>query len=102
MTDWESICRCCGLCCHEKIVTEDFLLIDPGKPCEYLDEGTALCTVYKNRFRKSRRCRKVTPIMAALSHSLPSDCAYVEFMKRHHMRLAKDLPFILSSIENAE
>ncbi len=102
MTDWESICSNCGLCCHEKVVTEDFLLIDPTRPCEYYDEATHLCTVYNERFKVNKRCRKVSPLFAATTHSLPPTCAYISYMKEHHLRIAKDRPFVLSSLENLD
>ena len=45
MKAWEDICSRCGLCCMNKAVTKDFLILDTSYPCEHLDMETKLCKV---------------------------------------------------------
>lgn len=92
---WEEICSCCALCCHEKAVTPEFLILDLSAPCAFLDEESSLCSVYKERRQLCRRCRKVTLFMAMFSPSLPEPCAYVSWAKRHHIRFARRRELII-------
>ena len=89
MRKWEDICNKCGLCCHRKVVAEDFLLLDLAETCEFLDKETNLCNVYKDRFKKCKDCKKVTPFMAAFSPALPATCAYVKLFEKYHLRFCK-------------
>lgn len=94
---WEDICSRCGLCCHEKTIYPDALEIALDAPCEFYDEETHSCRVYKSRFSRCSRCEKVTPFKAAFSRSLPDTCAYAEWARRHHIRFRKRQELILSS-----
>lgn len=96
---WEDICTNCGLCCHEKIVLPDMLVIDPEKTCEYLSPETGLCTVYKTRFKVCSRCMKVNPLRVMFSSALPPVCGYVRLFERYHIRFARKREMILSNIE---
>lgn len=93
---WEDICSRCGLCCHEKTVYPDAIEIDLSSPCQYFDENTKLCKVYKDRFTYCSRCEKVTPAMAAFDTSLPETCSYIEWARRHHIRFRKRREMIIS------
>ena len=72
--DTESLCRRCGLCCHEKVRFGEQVVIT-DIPCEFLDVKTRQCTVYPERFRKQPRCS--TAEDSAKANSLPGDCPYV-------------------------
>lgn len=86
---WEGLCHCCGLCCHEKVVTPEFLIIDSRRCCEYLDTENNSCKVYRRRFHVCSRCRKVGLLKAMFSPALPSTCGYVEWAEQHHIRFAR-------------
>lgn len=89
MRKWEDICDRCGLCCHRKALNGDFLLLDIENSCEYYDEKTHLCKVYKDRFKIVKDCKKVSPLFVAFSSALPSSCAYVRLFKKYHLRFNK-------------
>lgn len=77
---WESLCKGCGLCCYEKEGTElGRVVIDLNKPCRYLNEQNMTCTIYSNRFKKSKgKCKKVTIFHALFVNYMPETCGYVE------------------------
>ncbi len=93
---WEDICSRCGLCCHEKVIFPEALVIDLSAPCEFYDEKSHSCTVYEHRFESCSRCEKVTPFMAAFGSSLPESCAYVKWAAAHHIRFAKKRELVLA------
>ncbi len=70
----ESLCRRCGVCCHEKVRFGQQVVIT-DIPCEFLDSKTNLCTVYPDRFVKQPRCASAEDSLAA--GALPGDCPYV-------------------------
>jgi len=75
---WDQICDRCSICCHERELTDEGeLAVNWSAPCEFLDEKTALCSVYEDRFRCCPRCRKVTLLTALFNKTLPPSCAYV-------------------------
>lgn len=75
---WEAICACCGLCCHERTVAPGgAVAVDAGQACEYFDPASRLCTVYPHRFEVNRRCHRMTPRQAVFADHLPDTCAYV-------------------------
>lgn len=92
---WEDICLRCGLCCHEKVVTPEFLVVDTRRCCEYLDTENNSCNVYSKRFVSCSRCRKVGLLKAMFSPSLPSSCGYVLWARQHHIRFAKKRETVL-------
>lgn len=93
---WEDICLRCGLCCHEKVIKDDSLII-LDESCEFYDKDTGLCKVYSQRFKKCPRCMKVSPFRAAFSPYLPPTCAYVAWAYRHHVRFARKREMLISS-----
>ena len=98
---WEDICSRCSLCCHEKIIDGDYLIIS-DITCDYLDTVSGLCTVYEKRFEKCERCMKVNLFRACFASYLPPGCQYVLWAKKHHIRFAKDKKLILSYGKDAE
>lgn len=85
---WESHCKQCGLCCHEKIIVDNTLVIDLDSYCEHYDLKTKTCKIYAHRFVDSVRCKKVTPFKAMFAPYLPPTCGYVEWAKLLHIRFS--------------
>ena len=81
MTDWEGICKRCGLCCFEKWVEGDGTVHVTPIPCRYLDVVTRRCKVYHKRFEVDERCVKLTPEVVRSVNWLPEDCAYVVYLR---------------------
>lgn len=98
MKHWEDLCNHCGLCCHEKVLLDGILVIDPDKKCKFYD-ASGFCTVYDERFRLCKECKKITPIMAMFSPALPDVCGYVQEMRRLHLRLSHKREFVLSNLD---
>lgn len=86
---WESHCKKCGLCCHEKVIIDDTLYIDLDTYCEHFDIKTKTCKIYAKRFVDSVRCKKVTPFKAMFASYLPPSCGYVEQAKLLHLRFSR-------------
>ncbi len=86
---WEQKCHRCGLCCHEKVLYGDTLVIDLDSWCEFYDPKTKQCTVYAERFVHSQRCKKMTRWRAMFAPYLTDDCAYVQWAKERKIRFAK-------------
>lgn len=72
--DPETLCRRCGICCHEKIRFGEQVVIT-DIPCPFLDVETNLCTVYRERFVKQPLCASAEN--SAKTHTLPDDCPHV-------------------------
>ena len=87
---WEEKCDRCGLCCHEKVLYGDQLVIDLDSWCEFFDPKTKQCTVYAERFVRSVRCKKMTRLRAMFAPYLAPSCAYVEWARQKGLRFAKD------------
>ncbi|MDT4760978.1 hypothetical protein [Sphaerochaeta sp. PS] len=85
---WESKCTKCGLCCHEKAVYGRLLVIDLDSWCEFFDPKTKQCTIYAERFTKSKRCKKMTFLRAMFASYIPDSCAYAKWAKANHIRFA--------------
>ncbi|MCK4542392.1 MAG: hypothetical protein KAU17_09170 [Spirochaetales bacterium] len=79
---WESLCKGCGLCCHEKEISRAVVYLDLDSPCLYLNKSTNRCRVYQNRFAICRECRKMTLLHALFSRHLPPTCGYVQHYKK--------------------
>lgn len=97
--DWEAICNQCGLCCHEKVVLDDALIIDPDSPCSFFDTETRLCKVYEERFEKCPRCQKVGLKKAMFSPALPAGCGYVQWAEKHHIRFARKRELVFGNLD---
>ena len=102
MVKWEDICDRCGLCCHRKAISGDYLLLDIENPCEHYDKQTHLCKIYNNRFEVEKTCKKVTPFLVAFSAALPSSCAYVRLFKKYHLRFNKKETVLAPGLFNEE
>jgi len=59
-------------------LTPSGLHVDTSAPCRFLDRDTHLCSVYEERFRVCRDCKKLTILHALFSPYLPEDCGYVQ------------------------
>ena len=80
--DWDSLCSRCGLCCYERDVSRSGkVAVNLSQPCEYLDEDSRLCRVYKDRFRICSDCQKVNLFRALFHRSLPPSCAYARVFR---------------------
>jgi uncharacterized cysteine cluster protein YcgN (CxxCxxCC family) len=86
---WEDKCHRCGLCCHEKVVYGNTLVIDLDSWCEFFDPATKQCKVYAERFVRSVRCKKMTRWRAMFASYLHDDCAYVQWARKRGIRFAK-------------
>lgn len=74
--EWESLCDGCGRCCLTKLEDIDTSAIAfTCISCTLLDERTARCRDYANRFSKVPDCLAITPEMARTSPWLPPTCA---------------------------
>ena len=71
--EWEEKCKRCGLCCHDKELLADALVIY-DTACKYLDPETKLCTVYDKRFEVAPWCTKLTPENVKKFKWLPGSC----------------------------
>lgn len=87
-TSWEDKCSRCGLCCHEKATYGKMLVIDLDSWCEFFDPVAKQCTVYAERFTRSKRCRKMTYLRAMFASYIPETCSYVQWAKTNHIRFA--------------
>ena len=94
---WDDICEGCALCCYERTVSEDHVIIDLSSPCRFLDEATKRCTVYKDRTRLNKSCSRLTPLHAMFSSCLPPSCAYIRWAEDHHIRFRKGKEMVLES-----
>ena len=91
MKRWEEKCNRCGLCCFEKIITEEFLFIDLDSSCNFLDTKTNICSVYSYRFKKQKRCRSVNIFRVIFSKALPKECGYVQWAIKKHIPMRNKL-----------
>ena len=83
---WEGLCHRCGLCCYEKEVRAGRVYVRMDSPCRFLDLKTRLCSVYEERFRACRECRKLRFVHARFSRWLPQSCGYVRRFRRPRAR----------------
>lgn len=82
---WEDICSKCGLCCYQKIIQKGCVEIDLSSPCQYLDIKTNRCTIYEERFKLEKNCKKVNLFRVIFSPYIPPTCSYLK--KFHYLRL---------------
>ena len=97
--DWKDICSRCGLCCHEKVVLDDMVIIDLDKACEFYNEDEKSCKVYEDRFSYCDRCRKINARMAMFSPMLPPTCSYVKWAKDRGLRFAKRRELVIGNLD---
>jgi uncharacterized cysteine cluster protein YcgN (CxxCxxCC family) len=93
---WEAVCRRCGLCCYDRDPdARGVLIVHLTSPCRHLDLVSRLCTIYENRLKKCRECRKVTLLHALFSRYLPDSCGYALRYGRWRgffLRMGRQLP----------
>ncbi len=88
MKRWEAVCKQCGLCCHDKVQVAPRCWVLLDSKCQFLgDDGR--CTVYAERFKRCQACRKMTVWRAMSAAWIPPGCAYLEWARRHHLRLRR-------------
>ncbi len=86
--DWEAQCRRCARCCYEKIDFEGRIYYT-DIPCEKLDLGSRLCTVYAEREKVRPGCVQLTPEIVGCGF-LPSDCPYVADIENYQAPVLYD------------
>lgn len=74
-TEFESLCRKCGLCCHIKVgLLDGTVLVHPTATCKFQDvHGT--CSIYGERFTINPACRPLEQILDQ-EYVLPEGCPY--------------------------
>lgn len=83
---WEQICKRCGLCCFEKIISKSNRVIITPIPCRFLDLHTRECKVYHKRFSVGEDCQQLTPEVVATVNWLPEECAYKEWHLKQELK----------------
>lgn len=79
---WESLCNGCGICCYEKEFDDQGLIyINLDRPCTYLEVCSNRCSIYSNRFKVNRECKKVNLFTALFNPYLPGHCGYVKRLR---------------------
>jgi uncharacterized cysteine cluster protein YcgN (CxxCxxCC family) len=87
LSEWESLCDGCGLCCLVRFEDEDTGEITPTRvACKLFDGEACRCVNYSQRRRHVPDCIKLTPHNIASLPWMPLSCAY----RRLHE--GKDLP----------
>jgi uncharacterized cysteine cluster protein YcgN (CxxCxxCC family) len=77
VSQWESLCDRCGLCCLVKLEDEDSgQIYFTDITCKLFDEGSCACASYATRRKKVRDCIKLTPKTVRSIRWLPKTCAY--------------------------
>jgi uncharacterized cysteine cluster protein YcgN (CxxCxxCC family) len=78
---WEAVCEKCGLCCFEKIESENGAIFFTQTPCRYLDIVTRQCKIYDRRFDIYPECVKLTPELVRSITWLHDECGYRKRLK---------------------
>jgi len=77
VSEWESLCDGCALCCLHKLEDEDTKeVFYTSVVCRLLDFDTCRCTQYEERCSLVPDCVKLTPQDVDEFHWLPPTCAY--------------------------
>jgi len=74
----DDICVRCGKCCYIKIQFGE-INVFTNRHCEFLDENSNLCTIYKDRFEKKPGCLTIEQAIAI--RALPNSCPYIKDKK---------------------
>lgn len=78
---WDSICKCCGVCCMIKLDMGFRGTAYTNICCSHLDRETKLCNIYQNRIsQKAGNCKKVTLDIVMNGELLPDSCGYREYI----------------------
>ena len=77
LSEWESLCDGCGLCCLNKLEDDDTgEVVFTSSACKYLDLGTCRCADYANRQHNVPDCVALNPGRLHRLPWLPETCAY--------------------------
>jgi len=77
VTEWESLCDGCGLCCLIRFEDEETGEIIPTRvACKLLDQHLCRCKDYPNRKAHVPDCIKLTPWNIEALQWMPQSCAY--------------------------
>lgn len=77
--EWESLCKCCGICCLLKHTRREGTYYT-GVACNNLDLSTKRCSIYSTRLKHAISCRKVDLPVVLRSGLLPDSCGYIEYI----------------------
>ncbi len=74
---WEALCDGCGQCCLTKLQDEETdEIFATDVVCQFLDQPTGRCGVYKNRVHKKPECFVIDRNNPEHYSWLPKTCAY--------------------------
>ena len=77
VSEWESLCDGCALCCLHKLEDEDTgELFFTDIACKLLDTSTCRCTNYGSRAQEVKQCLVLSPDNPEVFSWLPGTCAY--------------------------
>ena len=77
VSEWESLCDGCALCCLQKLEDEESgEIYFSDVACKLLDTGTCRCTDYAARARKVSSCLILSAKRPEDFRWLPGTCAY--------------------------
>ena len=77
--EWESLCKCCGICCLLKHSRREGTYYT-GIACNELNLNTKHCMIYSTRLKHGITCRKVDLAVVLRSGLLPDTCGYIEYI----------------------
>ena len=88
-TEWDAICKKCGICCLAKVelrmsdspdVDTNFVkTVYLNRCCEKFDSKTCRCSVYQTRLNRNN-CNKVNMDIVLDGKMVPASCGYVEYI----------------------
>lgn len=76
---WESLCKCCGVCCmlkHSRHTGTYYTSV----ACNNLNLGTRRCAVYSTRLNNRVFCARVDLSVVLRTGLLPDSCGYIEYI----------------------
>lgn len=75
-TEWDKICKRCGLCCLNKIDDAGHIYYS-NYTCQHFDLKSKCCNCYRQRL-KCANCEKLTLAHILEGRLMPDSCAYAE------------------------
>lgn len=80
-TQWESICKGCGVCCLRKVDLGFGPTVYMDLCCPHLNCENQRCDIYDRRLKvRASRCKKVDMDVVLDGTLLPSSCGYREYI----------------------